>query len=274
MATITLEALKNSTFVKISTTTTYDYKGLTLYHTNLMLNSGYVSYYYEYAQGIKTGSTDEAEYCVITKASKDGYNYLAIVLKSPQQKIKGQSYESKCSFIDAKSLFEWAFDSLKYTTLVRKNEVVKEIAVENGKDADTIQLIAKDNVNVIVPDGLDMSAVIIETVDEPESLSAPVKKGDSVCTANVIYGDEVVASFELVASQDVELSTFLKVINAIKSFLGSTVVKIIIIVAVLFVIVYVFLIFSNYKKKKKRRLQKQARFEQQENDNLEPPQRR
>lgn len=51
--------------------------------------------YYEYAQGIKTGSTEQAEYNVIVKASKDGYNYLAIVMKSPQQKIKNQSYLTK-----------------------------------------------------------------------------------------------------------------------------------------------------------------------------------
>ena len=91
MATITLEALKNPTFVKISTTTQIKYKDITLSHTNLMLQPGYVTYYYEYARGIKTGSTEEAEYCVITKASKDGYNYLAIVLKSPQQAINGEA---------------------------------------------------------------------------------------------------------------------------------------------------------------------------------------
>ena len=131
MAIITLEALKNTDFIRYSTATEVEYDGMTLHHTNLMLSPGYVTYYYEYAQGIKTGSTEEAEYCVITKASKDGYNYLAIVMKSPEQKIKGQSYLTKCSFVDAKSLFEWAFDSLKYTTLVRKYEVISEVAVED-----------------------------------------------------------------------------------------------------------------------------------------------
>lgn len=104
MSKITLAALKNANFVKYSTTTEYEYKGYTLPHTNLMLHPGYVTYYYEYAQGIKTGSTEQAEYNVIVKASKDGYNYLAIVMKSPQQKIKNQSYLTKCSFVDAKSL--------------------------------------------------------------------------------------------------------------------------------------------------------------------------
>ena len=78
MSKITLAALKNANFVKYSTTTEYEYKGYTLPHTNLMLHPGYVTYYYEYAQGIKTGSTEQAEYNVIVKASKDGYNYLAI----------------------------------------------------------------------------------------------------------------------------------------------------------------------------------------------------
>ncbi len=277
MATITLAALKNSDFVKYSTTTDIKYGDLNLGHTNLMLHQGYLTYYYEYAQGIKTGSTKEAGYCVITKASKDGYNYLAVVLKSPQQKINGESYETKCSFVDAKSLFEWAFDSLKYTTLVSKDEVIGEIAVEDGKDADSVQLIAKADTNVIVPAALDKSAIIIETVDKPEVLKAPVLKGQDVCKANVIYGDEVIATIDLVAADNIELSTFLKIINAVKTFLGTTAVKIACVAIVLFIIVYVFLVISNNKKKKKRRQQKTERAERYDNppdDFLPPPQRR
>lgn len=277
MATITLAALKNSDFVKYSTTTEIKYGDLNLGHTNLMLHQGYLTYYYEYAQGIKTGSTEQAEYCVITKASKDGYNYLAVVLKSPQQKINGESYETKCSFVDAKSLFEWAFDSLKYTTLVSKDEVIGEIAVEDGKDADSVQLIAKADTNVIVPAALDKSAIIIETVDKPEVLKAPVLKGQDVCKANVIYGDEVIATIDLVAADNIELSTFLKIINAVKAFLGTTAVKIACVAIVLFIIVYVFLVISNNKKKKKRRQQKMERAERYDNppdDFLPPPQRR
>ncbi len=277
MARITLAALKSPDFVKYATATQVEYGGYTLGHTNLMLQPGYVTYYYEYAQGIKTGSTEEAEYCVITKASKDGYNYLAVVMKSPQQKIKNQDYLTKCSFVDAKSLFEWAFDSLKYTTLIKKDEVVGEIGVEDGKDADSVQLTAKEDLNVIVPASLDKSAVIIEERDKPESLNAPVRKGDSVCTADIIYANEVIASVELVAAKDVELSTFLKVINAIKAFFGLTVVKIAFVVAAVLVLFYIYLVYKSYKKKKKRRerkLAQQQELENQRNDDLPPPRRR
>lgn len=275
MSKITLAALKNANFVKYSTTTEYEYKGYTLPHTNLMLHPGYVTYYYEYAQGIKTGSTEQAEYNVIVKASKDGYNYLAIVMKSPQQKIKNQSYLTKCSFVDAKSLFEWAFDSLKYTTIVAKDEVIGEVSVENGKDADTVALVAANDTNVIVPVGLDKSAVIIEIQEKPSSLQAPVTKGQKVCSANIIYGDEVIASVPLVAAKTVELSTFLKVINAIKVFFGLTVVKVILVIAFLAIVLYVYIFFKSLNKKKKVEKRRQSRRDSRLGpDNLEPPKRR
>lgn len=275
MSKITLAALKNANFVKYSTTTEYEYKGYTLPHTNLMLHPGYVTYYYEYAQGIKTGSTEQAEYNVIVKASKDGYNYLAIVMKSPQQKIKNQSYLTKCSFVDAKSLFEWAFVSLKYTTIVAKDEVIGEVSVENGKDADTIALVAANDTNVIVPVGLDKSAVIIEIQEKPSSLQAPVTKGQKVCSANIIYGDEVIASVPLVAAKTVELSTFLKVINAIKAFFGLTVVKVILVIAFLAIVLYVYIFFKSLNKKKKVEKRRQSRRDSRLGpDDLEPPKRR
>ncbi len=275
MSKITLAALKNADFVKYSTTTEYEYKGYTLPHTNLMLHPGYVTYYYEYAQGIKTGSTEQAEYNVIVKASKDGYNYLAIVMKSPQQKIKNQSYLTKCSFVDAKSLFEWAFDSLKYTTIVAKDEVIGEVSVENGKDADTVALVAANDTNVIVPVGLDKSAVIIEIQEKPSSLQAPVTKGQKVCSANIIYGDEVIASVPLVAAKTVELSTFLKVINAIKAFFGLTVVKVILVIAFLAIVLYVYIFFKSLNKKKKVEKRRQSRRDSRLGpDDLEPPKRR
>lgn len=275
MSKITLAALKNANFVKYSTTTEYEYKGYTLPHTNLMLHPGYVTYYYEYAQGIKTGSTEQAEYNVIVKASKDGYNYLAIVMKSPQQKIKNQSYLTKCSFVDAKSLFEWAFDSLKYTTIVAKDEVIGEVSVENGKDADTVALVAANDTNVIVPVGLDKSAVIIEIQEKPSSLQAPVTKGQKVCSANIIYGDEVIASVPLVAAKTVELSTFLKVINAIKAFFGLTVVKVILVIAFMAIVLYVYIFFKSLNKKKKVEKRRQSRRDSRLGpDDLEPPKRR
>lgn len=250
---ITLDALKNDTFVKISETKQYEYDGMMYYHTNLMLQPGYLSYYYPYAEGIKTGSTSEAGYCVITKASKDGYNYLAIVLGAPVTDYNNDGYDEKCSFIDAASLFKWAFNSLKFSTLFEEGEIISEVAVKNGKKADTVQLVADKKTNAIVKSSFDKSTAIIKIVDKPEEITAPVKKGDVVCKADVIFGDETVATVDLVAAEDIELSTFLSIINSIKGFFSLTIVKVILIVAVLFAALYIILVINNVKKRNERK---------------------
>lgn len=271
LAKMALDAMKNEMFMKISTTVQYEYNGKNFYHTNLMLRSGYVSYYYKYAQGIKTGSTDEAGYCVITKASKDGYNYLAIVMGAPVIDYNKDGYKEKCSFIDAASLFNWAFNGLKYSTLVEKNEIIDEVAVKSGKDADYVQLVAAQDITTIVPASLDKSAMIIETVDKPREISAPVEKGDIICKANIIYGDEIIAQVDLAAANAVELSTFLKIINSIKAFFSLTIVKIILIAVILFIIVYIMLVINNYKKKKNRRKLREKAYNEDDGDDTLPP---
>ena len=275
MAKITLAAMKNEIFNKISSTQQYKFGKLNFIHTNYMLDRFHVTYYYPYAQGIKTGSTEQAGYCVITKASKGGYNYLAIVMDSPIEVLDG--IKTKCSFIDAKSLFNWAFDSLKYTTVVRKNDIAYELPVNNGKDADTVQLVVKDDVTTLVPSTLDPSNVIIEPVDPPESLDAPVTKDDFVCKANVIFGEKTIVTVDLVAAKTVELSTFLKILNALKKFFTNKIVLAVLGVIVLLAILYIVTFVRRLRRDKERvakRRREQEELDKQlygDDDYLPPP---
>lgn len=275
MAKITLAAMKNEIFNKISSTQQYKFGKLNFIHTNYMLDKFHVTYYYPYAQGIKTGSTEQAGYCVITKASKGGYNYLAIVMDSPIEVLDG--IKTKCSFIDAKSLFDWSFDSLKYTTVVRKNDIAYELPVNNGKDADTVQLVVKDDVTTLVPSTLDPSNVIIEPVDPPESLDAPVTKDDFVCKANVIFGEKTIVTVDLVAAKTVELSTFLKILNALKKFFTNkivlTVLGVIVLLAILYIVTFVRRLRRDKERVAKRRREQEELDKQLygDDDYLPPP---
>lgn len=277
MAVITLNAMKNDTFNKISSTKSYKYKNTTFIHTNYMLDKGHLSYYYEYADGIKTGSTTQAGYCVITKAAKNGYNYLAVVMDSPIKKIG--NYDTKCSFVDAGSLFDWAFDSLKYSTIIRKNDVVSEVPIKNGKDADTLQLVAEKDITTLVPSSLDPSAVLIKPIDEPTELEAPISQGDKVCEADIIYGSQVIATINLVAAQTVELSTFLKIFNIVKTVVTNKFVLAAILLIIILVIAYGVAFVKRAQKNKRRIAEKRRRqneLDQQisDRDYLPPPKRR
>ena len=275
MAKITLAAMKSDIFNKISSTQQYKFGKTTFIHTNYMLDKYHITYYYQYAQGIKTGSTEQAGYCVITKASKGGYNYLAIVMDSPIKTLDG--IKTKCSFIDAASLFDWAFDSLKYTTVVRKNDVAYEVPVNNGKDADTVQLVVKDDITTLVPSTLDPSNVIIEPIEPPESLDAPVTKGDFVCKANVIFGEKTIVTVDLVAAKTVELSTFLKILNALKKIFTNKIVLAVLAFLIILVLIYVVTFLRRLQRDKERiakRRREQDELDKQlygDDDYLPPP---
>lgn len=278
MSKIALKALKNDVFTKISTTPSYNFGGKTFIHTNYMLDKAHKSYYYEYAQGIKTGSTTEAQYCVITKASKGGYNYLAIVMDSPIQRLDG--YDTKCSFIDAATLFDWAFDTLKYSKVVSKNDVAHEIPVKDGKNADTVQLVVKDDITALVPATLDPSNVIIKPIDPPESVNAPVTKGDEICKANVIYGGETIVKIDLVAAKTVELSTFLKIINGLKAVFTNPFVLLILAAILIAIAIYIFTFVMRMRKDRKRIERKRKEQEEidrhlwNDDDYIAPPKRK
>lgn len=249
---IALKAIQNATFMEIAETKTYTYAGQTYYHTNLMLHKSYLSYYYEYAKGIKTGSTEEAGYCVITTASKDGYNYLAIVCNSPRIDYNNDGYIEKCSFIDAATLFKWAFSSLSYKTVIKQGEFVCDVPVKNGKGVDTLQLVAKENQSAIVLASLDPSMVMIRpTEDTVSEAVAPVQQGDVLGKAEIIYGDQVVATVDLVAAQTVEVSRLLEIVNGLRDLLSSPVAIVVLILIVLAIVgVVVYTVLYNLRKKK------------------------
>ncbi len=262
---ITLEAMKSDVFMTMATTTEYKYGENTFPTTNFMTNPAYLSYYYEYAKGLKTGSTDEAGYCLISTASKDGYNYMAIVLDCPVTDYNSDGIVEKMSFIDSRTLYDWAFNSLKYKTIIKKNEVVSEIPVKDGRDADSVQLVVSKDISTLVPASLDPSTVVIKaTGDTPKETSAPVTQGDVLGKANIIYGDEVIATTDLVAAKTIQVSRMLTFINAVKSFFKSTIVRVALVIIVLLALGYIYWIFANDKKKKAKKKQLS-----EENENIE-----
>ena len=93
-------------FNKVTSTPTYTLKGDTvpMFNTNYMIdreNGG--KYYYKYATGIKTGSTDIAGKCLVSTAKKGDTELMCIALKGAV--VNG----TNCAMAESKKLFEWGF---------------------------------------------------------------------------------------------------------------------------------------------------------------------
>ena len=110
----------------------------------------------------------------------------------------------------------------------------------------------------MVPTEIDAASVLVTPNDDiPESVSAPVKKGDVLGTATVSYGygdnRMVLGTVRLVADESVESSQLLVILDKAESVLGSKWIKIgLAVLAVLLVIYLAVSIAYNIKKTQKR----------------------
>jgi D-alanyl-D-alanine carboxypeptidase (penicillin-binding protein 5/6) len=80
------EAMKNSNFKEIVSSKVYSDEGITYQNRNQLLDSS-SPFYFEGANGIKTGFTDEAGYCLVSSAERNGKKLMAVVLKSSKNSV-------------------------------------------------------------------------------------------------------------------------------------------------------------------------------------------
>lgn len=255
---MTKYALSLPMFSEITNTTTYYVEGDTypLVTTNYMIdpNRG-GSYYYQYAKGIKTGTTDEAGRCLVTMGSADGYTYLGVFMNAPITDSEGNNTYG--TMIDAADLFRWSLTQLELNQVASANTPICEQKINLAWNKDSVQLVPESNINAIVPKEYQDSDIIIET-SIPESVDTPIKEGDIIGKATIYYngshsdGKQLLGVVNLVSSETVERSGVLYVLDVIKNIVFSPWFIVAILVIVVLLIIYV-IVSSIIKKRSRRR---------------------
>lgn len=258
MAKIIKYALKLPKFEEIANTSRFTLPASNLREKQTMRTTNQLllkdtSYYYEYASGIKTGTTTNAGRCVASTASKNGYRYLGIVMRGLYKDANGNIIKDKLTnFSDCKKMFEWAFDNIRLKVVADRNQVVTSVKVNYGRTDEPLNLIPKEEVRALVPAALDPSGVLIEADENfPKTIDAPVKKGDVVGKANILYANEVIGTVDLVAEEDAGRSMIKYGASLVKKAFTSTVGTILMILALAAcVLAVVFaLVYKQYKKR-------------------------
>lgn len=268
MAVITEYAMNTPNFMEISDQTRYTYSPLDgpekgtermVTTSNRLIDPNLdPQYYYSYARGIKTGFTDEAGYCIVSNAvnPNTGYSYLCVAMGAPSVDKNGNKVEKHGECIDSKNLYEWAFDSLRIQKIAAKEDAVTEIPLKYAWNKDKLLLTPEDDCSTILPEDISASSVLA-TPNIPESVEAPVKKGQVIGTVTFSYAGQDLLTTNLVAAESVERSELLKSAATIKDVVTSG--WFLAIAAVVIVLVAAYLILAliyNRKKKKLRTVKK------------------
>lgn len=224
-----------------------------VYNTGNRLQISTSMYYYSYVSGGKSGATEESGYCTIATATKDGYTYLSVVLKGDS--VNNGSATINNSMLDCKTLFKWVFGNIKLKVVATPSQIVTVVGVIAGSESDHVSLCPATEILTLVPQLADENGVLIEPIEDtmPERLYAPVKKGDIICKARILYAGEEISQVDLIAAETINLSVPRLVFEKIKDVLRSKIfIAVLIILAALIIIYIIFVIFDNLKAKRNR----------------------
>jgi len=159
-------------------------------NTNLLIGN------YAGANGVKTGWTDDAGYCVIESAQREGVELYAVVLGAPSEMQR---------FRDAKALLDFGFAHYRPQRLASAGTVVGEAPVTDYIDISAPAAVS-DEATVAV---FDLVGPITRTVSVSE-MAAPVAIGQRIGVATFTQGGVVVASVPLVATKAIPRPTVLQ----------------------------------------------------------------
>ena len=200
-------------------------------------------YYYQYITGLKTGYTTQAGRCLISTASKDGYNYICLVLGAPPVDAQGNTIHRE--FTETKNLYKWAFDTFEYKQVINKNDPIAELPLNLAWETDHIDLYPKNDYFAIIPKVADTSSIIFEPILSKGSTNAPVKSGTVFGYAKIKYAGQEIGRVDIIANQNVNRNEILYYIDVAKKVLsnfyfqvGSAVVVFIIILLIIINIIH------------------------------------
>ncbi|MGI6364740.1 MAG: D-alanyl-D-alanine carboxypeptidase family protein [Bacillota bacterium] len=156
---------------------------------------------YPGGDGLKTGWTEEAGYCLAATALRDGTRMIAVVLKTPTYEIRTQ---------DAVNLLNYGFAHWRSELLYRASDVLATVLVDKGQSSRVEVIPARD------------VAVLLEKSDNrpvqpvlrlPEHVKAPLEAGAVVGTLDILVGDEVVDSIDLLAGCEVPRANWFQLLG-------------------------------------------------------------
>lgn len=159
----------------------------------------------ETVDGVKTGHTDAAGFCLVASARREDMRLISVVLGTDSDKARTQS---------SQALLNYGFRFYETHQLYRAEEILSRARIWYG-DQEQVSLGVGKDIYITIPRGrygeLDAS------MEVDREISAPVQRGQQLGLVSIRLGDELLLSDDLVAMQDVgEGSLFSRAMDRIK----------------------------------------------------------
>lgn len=160
--------------------------------------------------GLKTGHTDEAGYCLTTSAKRGPMRLISVIFGAPSMQERATQ---------TREILAWGYANFETKNVQAANQVLAKSKVWFGKESD-VQIGLAETFIVTMPKG-QANAIKTQLVVQPK-LTAPLKKGQVVGKYVASLDGKVIAEKPLVALKDVEEAGFFaRMLDHIKQFFSN-----------------------------------------------------
>lgn len=157
-----------------------------------LVNTNRLVRFYDGVDGLKTGYTNEAKFCLAATAKKDSFRVIAVVMGEPN---------SKTRYKEVVQLLDFAFSQYKNEVLFQKNEFVTEVKVVKGNEQ-SISLIAPHQISLLMKKG-EKKEDFEQILKTKNDVKAPIQKGNILGEMQIIKEGTIVQTIPLVAANEV-----------------------------------------------------------------------
>lgn len=157
-----------------------------------MVNTNKLVKFYKGVDGLKTGFTQTAGYCLTATAMKNNTRLISVVM--------GEDTSANRS-TDTVNLLNYGFNSYKVNTIIKKEKNIAKVKVNKGKE-DKVYIRTKENVNELL--NVNEKAKKYTLVPEVKNITAPVKVGEKVGILKIKYQNKVVKEVDLTVSKNIK----------------------------------------------------------------------
>lgn len=157
-----------------------------------LVNTNKLVRFYPGADGLKTGFTAEARYCLTATAKKNNMRVVSVIMGAPTSKERNAQMSK---------LLDYAFNQYQVKQLIKQGDNVDQLSISKGKTKN-VNVVTKSPVSVVMKKGEALNKVT-KNIKLKKDLQAPIKKGQVVGKLVLKQGDRVLSTTDLVARNNI-----------------------------------------------------------------------
>lgn len=177
-----------------------------------LVNTNKLVRFYQGVDGLKTGYTTTAGYCLTATAKKDGMRIITVVMNEPNSNTRNS---------ETTAMLDYGFNIYGMEQLLNKDNVLGKIKVDLG-EKEYVEVVPKEEVNILNNKNSNKRNVTYKV--ELNDVKAPIAKGDTVGKINVIENNKTIMTVDVTVKEDIDKANiFISYLRNLKNIVSGNI---------------------------------------------------